>query len=381
MKTKKLTFIEAVMLIAGAGIGTGILTIPYAVEQIGIFGTLIALLFAYVVSILMYLIIADLTVHSKKSNDLIGILEEHLFKGKSKVVMKITFFILLILLLIENLVVYILCASNVLTDLLGIPLFTSKIIFYSIASSIIFFGVKGIGIGEKYSVILIGAIIGLLIIFSFENIQNRLNISFGEPRLIFAIYGLFMFAFSAIFSIIQVCNHIENKSEISKAVILGLSVNAGITLLFSVVTIIGSEKVTEIATIGLSESLNFSLIKIICSVFVLLAMLSSFWSSGLAFAEVLEQQTNLSKTVSWFISTLPTVIIAIILPLSILDYIQIGAGALSIILVIVVLPAYYNAVKASDHCLLGKFAKSKLLISTVAIAICLMCISSFITIN
>ena len=42
MKTKKLTFIEAVMLTAGAGIGTGILTIPYAINKIGIIGTLIA---------------------------------------------------------------------------------------------------------------------------------------------------------------------------------------------------------------------------------------------------------------------------------------------------------------------------------------------------
>ena len=36
MKNKKLTFIEGLMLVAGAGMGTGILTIPYAASKIGL---------------------------------------------------------------------------------------------------------------------------------------------------------------------------------------------------------------------------------------------------------------------------------------------------------------------------------------------------------
>ncbi|MGM9636880.1 MAG: hypothetical protein ACI3YK_02730 [Eubacteriales bacterium] len=43
MKTKRLTFTESLMLVAGAGIGTGILTIPYAINKIGVFGTVTAL--------------------------------------------------------------------------------------------------------------------------------------------------------------------------------------------------------------------------------------------------------------------------------------------------------------------------------------------------
>ena len=35
MKNKKLTFLESLALVAGAGIGTGILTIPYAINKIG----------------------------------------------------------------------------------------------------------------------------------------------------------------------------------------------------------------------------------------------------------------------------------------------------------------------------------------------------------
>ena len=382
MKTKKLTFIESVMLVAGAGIGTGILTIPYAISKIGVFGTITALIIAYIVSAVMYLIIADLTRNSEKPEDLLAILDEHLFSGKGKKALNIAFLVLLVLLLLENLVVYILCAGNVLTDLLGINSTATQIIFYALASVVIIFGVKGMGVGEKLSMILIGSAVLVLMVLSFLNVKGALNFSFGAPSTVFAVYGLFMFAFSAIFSVIQVCNHIEKKELTSKAVIGGLSLNALITIAFTVAVILGSDSVTEIATIGLSSGIGIAFVRIICSILVLLAMFTSFWSSGFAFADVVGGQFGLSTRISWFIATVPALLIAILLPLGILDYVQIGAGALSIILVIVVLPAYYNAVKQpKTNLLLGKCSGNKIMLSLVALFIILMAVSSFIPIG
>ena len=382
MKTKKLTFIESVMLVAGAGIGTGILTIPYAISKIGVFGTITALIIAYIVSAVMYLIIADLTRNSEKPEDLLAILDEHLFSGKGKKALNIAFLVLLVLLLLENLVVYILCAGNVLTDLLGINGTATQIIFYALASVVIIFGVKGMGVGEKLSMILIGSAVIVLMVLSFLNVKGALNFSFGAPSTVFAVYGLFMFAFSAIFSIIQVCNHIEKKELTGKAVIGGLSLNALITIAFTVAVILGSDSVTEIATIGLSSGIGIAFVRIICSILVLLAMFTSFWSSGFAFADVVGGQFGLSTRISWFIATIPALLIAVLLPLGILDYVQIGAGALSIILVIVVLPAYYNAVKQpKTNLLLGKCSGNKIMLSLVALFIILMAVSSFIPIG
>ena len=382
MKTKKLTFIESVMLVAGAGIGTGILTIPYAISKIGVFGTITALIIAYIVSAVMYLIIADLTRNSEKPEDLLAILDEHLFSGKGKKALNIAFLVLLVLLLLENLVVYILCAGNVLTDLLGINSTATQIIFYALASVVIIFGVKGMGVGEKLSMILIGSAVLVLMVLSFLNVKGALNFSFGAPSTVFAVYGLFMFAFSAIFSIIQVCNHIEKKEMTSKAVIGGLSLNALITVAFTVAVILGSDTVTEIATIGLSSGIGIAFVRIICSVLVLLAMFTSFWSSGFAFADVVGGQFGLSTRIAWFIATVPALLIAVLLPLGILDYVQIGAGALSIILVIVVLPAYYNAVKQPKaNLLLGNLSGNKIMLSLVALFVILMAVSSFIPIG
>lgn len=381
MKNKTLTVFESVMLVAGAGIGTGILTIPYAINQIGIFGTLVALVLAYAASGAMYLIIADLTRNSQKSNDLLGILDEHLFSGKGKKFLNIIFLVLLVLLLLENLVVYILCAGDVLVDLLSLGSTLSKIMFYILASLVILFGVKGMGVGEKISVALIGCVVLTLTVLSCLDIKGSLRLSFGSADMVFAVYGLFMFAFSAIFSIIQVCNHIQKPELTGKAVIGGLSLNAIITVIFAVATILGSETITEVATIGLSDGIGIPIVKVLCSVFVLFAMFSSFWSSGFAFADVVQGQLKTSSPISWLIATLPAIILALFMPLTVLDFVQIGAGALSVILVIVVLPAYYNAAKkATQPLLLGKLATSRVLIALVAAAIILMAISSFIPI-
>lgn len=381
MKTRKLTFLESLMLVAGAGIGTGILTIPYAIDRIGIWGTVTALALAYAVSAFMYLIIADLTRNSHKPEALLSILDQHLFSGKGKKLLHIFFLVLLVLLLLENLVVYILCAGSMLTDLTGLNQSFTMPLFYLLASVVILFGVKGMGVGEKLSMLLIGVTVLVLMVLSFTHVKGTLDPSFGPPSTVFAVYGLFMFAFSAIFSIMQVCNHIEKKEQTGKAILGGLTLNALITVAFTASVILGSDTVTEIATIGLSESIGIPFVKVLCSVLVLLAMFTSFWSSGFAFADVVAGQLRLSEKLSWLIATVPALLIAVFLPLGVLDYVQIGAGALSIILVMVVLPAYRNAVKEPrERLLLGRCSGNRLMLILVAVAMILMAVSSFIPI-
>ena len=217
MNTKKLTFLESVMLVAGAGIGTGILTIPYAIAKIGIWGTVVALILAYIASAAMYLVIADLTRNSARSDDLLGILDEHLFGGKGKKPLHILFLVMLVLLLLENLVVYILSAGQVMADLLSIKPLFAYIIFYLLASLVVMFGVKGMGVGEKISVCLISLVVLLLGALSLVYRKSSLSFTFGRADTVFAVYGLFMFAFSAIFSVMQVCNHIAKPEKAGKA--------------------------------------------------------------------------------------------------------------------------------------------------------------------
>lgn len=382
MKNKKLTFMEGLMLVAGAGMGTGILTIPYAASKIGIWGTLIALILAYVASVITYLFIADLTLQSTDSTQLLGILKQHLFRGKYEKVLTYIFFGMFVIILLQNLITYIMCATNIISELFSIPAIAAKIIFYVLALLVLLFGIKGIGIGEKIAVPLIAGSIVLLIILSVLKPQDTPDFSVGDVSIVTAVFGLFMFAFSAIFSVVQVTNHLENKKHTKSVLIGGLTINAVLTFVFTVVAIVGSKEVTEVAILGLSDTIGKPWVKIICSIFVLLAMFTSYWSSGLAFADVIKDEFGMGKRKAAILGTLPATILAIVLPLSILDYAQIGAGALSVVVGLIILPAYYNAVKdKTQGLLLGRFAKSKALIGLVGVSTLLMAISSFIPIK
>ena len=381
MNKKSLSNFEGEMVIAGSGIGTGILTLPYAINKIGFFGTIIAVIISYLVSAALYLMICEMTRNSKNSKELLGILNEHLFYCKYGKIFSILFFILLILMILQNLIVYILCGSEILTYLFPFRMSISKVIFYVIATLVILFGIKGISNGEKVSVAFIGIVITILSVLSFFHIQRGISFSIGNPKIVLAVYGLFMFAFSSIFSLVQVTNHLKDKKAIRKVALTGLSINAILTIIFAFITIIGSKEVTTIATIGLGETINNPIIKILCSLFVLIAMFSSYWTSGLAFTDIVESSLKTNRRVAWIISTIPTIIIALLLPMSILDYIQIGAGVLSIILVLVIIPAYYHAVKKEKNPLLGIIAKKKMLLAAVALFTIVMAISSLISVD
>jgi len=381
-KKDKLTFIESLMLVAGAGIGTGILTIPYVASKVGLTGILVAIFLAYIISLITYMYLADLTLNSKDSTQLLGILKEHLFRGRYKKVLTYLFFVIFIVILLQNLIVYIMSATDVISELFNIEPQISKIIFYVVASTLLMFGIKGVGIGEKISVPLISSVVILLIVLSMSDVKSSLNLAFGKPSLVIAVFGLFMFAFSAIFSVVQVTNNIEDIRYIKKALVGGLSINMVLTLLFAIASIVGSEKVTQLATIGLTKTINKTWVTMFCSIFVLCAMLTSYWSSALAFADVVSEELGIGKRKACFISTIPTLVLALILPLSIIEFVQIGAGALSIIVGIIILPAYYNAVKEKDKkLLLGRVAKSKVLIWIVGIFTIVMAISSFIPVD
>ncbi|MEA5096821.1 MAG: aromatic amino acid transport family protein, partial [Sedimentibacter saalensis] len=127
MKSKKISAWEAAMLIAGSGLGTGILAIPYAASRTGLFGIITAVAAAFVASALMHLLVADLVLNSKNSTQLMGIFKEHLFKGKNENLYSSLFFAVLAVVLLFNLAIYILVAAEVFTETFGIAPSVSKI--------------------------------------------------------------------------------------------------------------------------------------------------------------------------------------------------------------------------------------------------------------
>lgn len=59
------------------------------------------------------------------------------------------------LVLFTNLAAYISGAAEIISELLGISLWLSRLLFYAAAASVVLFGLKAVGISEKLAVTVI----------------------------------------------------------------------------------------------------------------------------------------------------------------------------------------------------------------------------------
>ncbi|WP_312832813.1 aromatic amino acid transport family protein [Sedimentibacter saalensis] len=378
MDSKKISAWEAAMLIAGSGLGTGILAIPYAASRTGLFGIVFSVAAAFAASVLMHLLVADLVLNSKNSTQLMGIFKEHLFKGKNERLFSSMFFAVLAVVLLFNLAIYILVAAEVLTESFGIAPSVSKIIFYSVSSLIVVAGIKIIGVSEKYSMIIIGGVVLFLTVKSVNHSVRNMELTFGSYRGALALYGLVMFSFSALFSIPQAANNIENKNKLKTAIIAGIAINAAITLFFTFSVIKASDTVTQVATIGLSSSLG-NMTKVVCALFVVLAMFTSYLSIALAQIDIICTEIKVKRNGAFMGATVPSLLAALFLPMSFISMIQVVGGIVAVITSLLVIPGYIKATEHSrGNLMLGNLGKNKLLLSIVLVSYILMAVSSFI---
>lgn len=378
MKSKKISAWEAAMLIAGSGLGTGILAIPYAASRTGLFGIVFSVAAAFAASALMHLLVADLVLNSKNSTQLMGIFKEHMFKGKNERLFSSMFFAVLAVVLLFNLAIYILVAAEVLTESFGIAPSVSKIIFYGVSSLIVVAGIKIIGVSEKYSMIIIGGVVLFLTVKSVNHSVRNMELTFGSYRGALALYGLVMFSFSALFSIPQAANNIENKNKLKTAIIAGIAINAAITLFFTFSAIKASDTVTQVATIGLSSSLG-NMTKVVCALFVALAMFTSYLSIALAQIDIICTEIKVKRKTAFMGATVPSLLTALFLPISFIAMIQVVGGIVAVITSLLVIPGYIKATEHSNgNLMLGNLGKNKILLSIVLASYILMAASSFI---
>ena len=398
MAEKKLTQFEAGMLVAGAGLGTGILAIPFASSNLGIVQIAAAVITAYAISAVLHLLVADLVFLSAPSVQLMEIFKKHLFHGKAGKIASRIFFAVLIAVLLMNLTLYLTCAAEVMTGVFGMPGWAAKVVFYLAASAVVLPGLKVIGISEKYSMILIGGVIVMLSVLAAGHSGGQITVFSGSLVRMTALYSLCMFSFSALFSVPQIAAGLRDRKKVKRCVLAGIGTNAAITFIFTVIVLKVSPAVTKVATVGLSNEFGMA-VKIACAVFVILAMLTSFWSISLAQLDIIREELKISRFLCWVCATLPVLLLAVILPFGYLSYIEVVGGAVAIIIALLVLPAYWNAAggvrggggaggalgaggaggidKPGEGLILGRYARSKLLLLVLFVFYIIMAVFSF----
>lgn len=340
---KQLTTWEAACIITGYGIGAGVLSMPYMAARNGLILSTLILILSLLASYVLHLMIAEIALKEGNGGQIISCLNRFLFRGKTKQVLTVIFFVLMAVILVTNLAAYISGAEEIIVGLLPIPSIAAKLLFYVVAASVVLFGLKAVGVSEKIAVTVIFALIAALAAASLLNVRNPLSLSAGSLNDALAYYGLAMFAMSAFFSVPQAVEGLDGDTKkIRKAVFLGLLNNFILIIVISVCSLLSSTEITELAMVGWSAGIGLWA-QLIGGLFTVLAMLTTYWSLSLALGGIVDDMLHTGTKISWLLATLPSLILVLFNMAGFLDLMRTAGGLIAIIIAVMVVPAYHNA--------------------------------------
>lgn len=383
---KKKTVFTAAAIVAGNGIGSGVMAIPYFVFQTGVAGGVIAFLTAYLISVLLHLMIAQIMLTMDETLDILGAFNVYLFRGKLKNVLKISFFIIMVIVLETNLAAYITGASAIMAEFF--PNISEKIlgtVFFVFAAAVVLLGLRAICIGENVTVSVMGTILLVALFFSFRNINPAIsieNVGLDATGLLrfAATYSMIMFSFSAIFAVPQVIECLDHdEARVRKSIFLGLFMNLVISAVITVCTIITSKEVTKVAIVGWADAVG-GVIRVLGSLFIILAMFTSYWSIGFATTEIISNQTKKTFGLSFILATVPALLLTFLLSNGFMEYMKLAGGAVAVIISLMVIPTYLIATKGQKTSIMTPAEASKASVAIVFIMYIVMAVGSLISV-
>ena len=321
----RFTFLEATAVIVGHGVGTGILSVPYLASRNSTFSFVWIILLAFIINVLLHLMIAELSYHNDGAQ-FVKCLENAFNNEKVKKVISWIAFGLLGFAVLMNVCSYITGSSIAIASIYytiigeeipevlpyGVEII-SMLIYYVLVALVVFFGMKIVGISEKYCVfMMIGVMVVLLIAVNLNHIYPLEN---GHKSLnnIFALYGMISFALSSVMSVPQVVKGLNGHiKKIRGSITLGVGINASLVILLTFLTLVGSGRITQNgAIVDLSQEIG-GWVSIIGYVFTIIALSTSLWANTLNLRDVVSEQTKLSLRLSWVIASFPCLVLAIV---------------------------------------------------------------------
>lgn len=383
---KKKSVFTAAAIVAGNGIGSGVMAIPYFVSKVGPEGGVIAFAAAYFISVLLHLMIAQILLCTGDTADILSAFDLYLFKGKLKNVLKIAFFIIMVIVLETNLAAYITGASSILTEFFpGIPEKALGAVFFALAAIVVLLGLRVISIGENVTVSVMGLILVAAVVFSVKNINPDFNagsMGFDLKGMagLAATYSMIMYSFSAIFAVPQAIECLDRDlKKVRKSIFLGLLMNLLMSVIVAICAIITSGEVTKVAIVGWAEAVGGN-IRILGSVFIILAMFTSYWSIGFATTKIISNQTKKTFGLSFVLATVPALLLTLFLSGGFMEYMKIAGGAVAVIISLMVIPTYLISAKEITTPIMNRQESSKLSVTVVFVMYIVMAVGSLLSV-
>ena len=351
----RLSMTEAIGIITGHGVGSGILAVPFLASRNSWQSFVLIIVLAYAINLLLHTMIAELSLNNGGAQ-FIKCFENELFKGKLKMIATWTAFALLGLSVIANVSSFITGSAAVFSSWFGLDERVGMLLYFVLAAAVVFFGMKLVGICEKYSVIAMVAVVAILLVATLRAGTEPLPSKFIAASNVLALYSMISFALSAVMSVPQVVKGLNgDRKQITKAIAAGTGVNVSIIILITLMTLAGAgSSITENgALVDLSSRLG-GWVSVVGYVFSLLALSTSFWANTLNMRDIISEQTGWNLRLCWLAASLPCLLIAVFRLQSFVGLARI-AGVIQVLTGLGIILAYNHSRKRTGESLICGF--------------------------
>lgn len=370
----QLTTFEAISMIVGNSIGTGIIAVPYLAVRNSMWDVVWMVAFAYIVNVILHLIIAELS-YNNGGVQLVKSFEGELFHGKMKKIFSWIMFVVYGLAIMVGVSGNINGGAQIFVNWFGLPLWAAQLIYYLIAGSVVFMGMKAVGIAQKYSVALLLVIVAVMTAGTFLHPRNTLYTAPFQINNLLALYSMVVFATSANQAVIQVVKGLNGDSKrIRKTIFTGFGLSSLFVLVVTLTVLLGTKGAVdkELAYMQLGESIGGWAL-ILAGIFSLFALLTTFWSNTLAIRDVVHEQVGTGNRVSWLIATVPCILFAIFGVSSFIVLTRIMSGVVVLVSIMLVLTYGKSRKKVGSSPICGIFGtvpfQVLMMVSTIVSAV------------
>lgn len=352
----KLTTFEAICMIVGNSIGTGIIAVPYLATRNSILDVIWMVALAYIVNVILHLIISELS-YNNGGVQLVKSFEGELFHGAAKKVFSWVVFVVYGLAIMVGASGNINGGAQIFVNWFGMPMWTAQLVYYVIAGCVVFMGMKAVGIAQKYAVVLLIGIVAAMTAGTFLHPVNTLYTAEFHWNNLLALYSMVVFATSANQAVIQVVKGLDgDPRRIRKSIFIGFGLSSILVLIVTMTVLLGTKSsiTRELAYMQLGESIGKWAV-ILAGIFSLLALLTTFWSNTLALRDVVHEQINIGNRICWLIATAPCILFAIFGVNSFIVLTRIMSGVVILVSIMLVLTYGKSRRKAGVSPICGVF--------------------------
>lgn len=278
LKVTKLTLYEAVAIIVGANVGSGILGLAYSSRLAGWPIMVLWLAVAGLFTTFSMLYVAESALRTKKPLQLPGLAEKYVGKVGSVLI-----FISVCANSIGCMVAYTTGSGNILCTLLGLPNWAGSLLFTVPCVLVVWFGLKATGLWEKFMSTGMVVLLGIIVIASFlsgkADVSRAVyaNWTYAVPLLSSAI-----FCYIAQYAVPELARGMRHTpKKLPVAIILGMFITGVLLAVvpLAVLSLTGAEEVTQVATLAWGQALGTWALYT-ANIFALCAMMTSYWAVG-----------------------------------------------------------------------------------------------------